>query len=230
MLVPSPPPQVTRTWDPTEHPKWLVFEVESGMQVRPAQAEVALHMIGNPGDIVQLNMGEGKTRVILPLLVLHWAVPSEEDGAVVRMHFLSALIGEAFDYLHHVLTGTLLECPLFLMPFNRDVELTLGRAQAMRGCLERCRRAGGAVLITPEHRQSLYLKGQEMVKVASEVSDDINRFQDVRFRDVFDESDELFHHRKHLIYAVGGLQTLPAQQDRAHAVQALLRVLKHRHR
>lgn len=221
--------QVTRTWDPTEHPKWLAFEAESGLQVRPAQAEVALHMINNPGDIVQLNMGEGKTRVILPLLVLHWAI-SSEDAAVVRLHFLGALIGEAFDYLHYILTGTFFECPLFLIPFNRDIKLTIGQAQAMRGCLERCRRAGGAVLVTPEHRQSLYLKGLELVKVAPKVSDDITRLRAMRFRDVFDESDELFHHRKQLIYAVGGLQTLPAQKDRTHAVQALLRVLKHRHR
>jgi len=27
----------------------------------------------NPGAILQLNMGEGKTRVILPMLILHWA-------------------------------------------------------------------------------------------------------------------------------------------------------------
>ena len=184
-------------------------------------------MIDHPGDIVQLNMGEGKTRVILPLLVLHWVVPSEHT-AVVRLHFLAALIGEAFEYLHHILTGTLFECPLFLMPFNRDVNLTLAKAQAMRGCLERCRGAGGAVLITPEHRQSLYLKGLELIKVAPEVSHDITRLQGMRFRDVFDESDELFHHRKQLIYAVGGLETLPAQEDRVLAVQALLRVLKHR--
>lgn len=200
-----------------------------GLQIRPDQAEVARHMIDNPGDIVQLNMGEGKTRVILPLLVLHWAIPSE-DAAVVRLHFLGALIGEAFEYLHHILTGTLLECPLFLMPFNRDISLTLDRAQAMRGCLERCRRVGGAVLVTPEHRQSLYLKGLELAKVAPEINDDINRLQEMRFRDVFDENDELLHHRKQLIYAVGGLQTLPAQKERVHALQALMRVLKHRHR
>jgi hypothetical protein len=28
---------------------------------------------GDPGAIVQLNMGEGKTRVILPMLALHLA-------------------------------------------------------------------------------------------------------------------------------------------------------------
>ena len=43
------------------------------LQIRPAQHLVAQHLIRNPGAIVQLNMGEGKTRVILPMLVLHWA-------------------------------------------------------------------------------------------------------------------------------------------------------------
>ncbi|CAM9452387.1 unnamed protein product [Ectocarpus fasciculatus] len=191
---------VKRTWDPAEHPIWLVFEADSGLQVRPAQAEVALHMIDNPGDIVQLNMGEGKTRVILPLLLLHWATPSD-DAEVVRLHFLSALIAEAYEFLHHTLTGSLLGRRLFLMPFNRDVQLTLEGAHVMHGTLDRCRREGGAVLVTPEHRQSLYLKGLEL-------------------RDVSPE----------LIYAVGDLQKLPGHAERAHAAQALLRVLKHRQR
>ena len=34
--------------------------------------QVAAYLMGNPGAIVQLNMGEGKTRVILPMLALHW--------------------------------------------------------------------------------------------------------------------------------------------------------------
>ncbi|CAM9681753.1 unnamed protein product, partial [Ectocarpus sp. 8 AP-2014] len=191
---------VKRTWDPAEHPIWLAFEADSGLQVRPAQAEVALHMIANPGDIVQLNMGEGKTRVILPLLLLHWATPSD-DAAVVRLHFLSALIAEAYEFLHHALTGSLLGRRLFLMPFNRDVQLTLEGAHAMHGTLDRCRREGGAVLVTPEHRQSLYLKGLEL-------------------RDV----------KPDLIYAVGDLQKLPGHAERAHAAQALLRVLKQRQR
>ncbi|CAM9896127.1 unnamed protein product, partial [Ectocarpus fasciculatus] len=221
--------QVKRTWAPEAYPRWLAFEADSGLQIRPAQAEVALHMIDNPGDIVQLNMGEGKTRVILPLLVLHWTT-HRQDAAVVRLHFLSALIGEAFDFLHHALTGSLLQCALFLLPFNRDVNLTLAGARAMRGCLERCLREGGAMLVTPEHRQSLHLKGLELLEVAPEISQEIGRLEEMPFRDIFDESDELFHHRKQLVYAVGGLEALPSQADRVQAVQAMLRVLKHRHR
>lgn len=174
-------------------------------------------------------MGEGKTRVILPLLLLHWAVASR-DGAVVRLHFLSSLISEAYEFLHHSLTGSLLRRKLFLMPFNRDIQLTQRRAQAMRGCLERCRSEGGALLVTPEHRQSLYLKGLELRGTRPDVSFEITGMAEMPFIDVYDESDELLHHRRQLIYAVGGLQKLPAQAERAQAVQALLRVLKHRER
>lgn len=79
---------MTRTWDVTKHTQWLVFEAEGQIQIRPAQHRVAEHLISNPGSIVQLNMGEGKTRVILPMLVL-----ARADGSrlvrVVVCHGLS---------------------------------------------------------------------------------------------------------------------------------------------
>lgn len=74
---------VYRTWDATEHPKWLVFEVEGQLQIRPSQHEIAQHLVSHPGAIVQLNMGEGKTRVILPMLALHWAADKKH---VVSVH------------------------------------------------------------------------------------------------------------------------------------------------
>ena len=62
-----------RTWNVDAHPQWLVFEMEGGLQIRPAQHWVAAFLMEHPGSILQLNMGEGKTRVILPMLILHWA-------------------------------------------------------------------------------------------------------------------------------------------------------------
>eukprot|EP00951_Prasinocladus_malaysianus_P021135 scaffold174391_cov33-Prasinocladus_malaysianus.AAC.2 len=64
-----------RTWDVNQHPLWLVFEAEGQLQIRPKQYFVAKQLLENPtaGPIIQLNMGEGKTRVILPMLVLSWA-------------------------------------------------------------------------------------------------------------------------------------------------------------
>ncbi len=70
-----------RTWDPAQHPAWLVFEVEGRLQIRPQQHAIAQHLMGHPGAIAQLNMGEGKTRVILPMLALHWADGSRVVGS-----------------------------------------------------------------------------------------------------------------------------------------------------
>ena len=58
-----------RTWSIDDHPQWLVFEAEGQLQIRPAQLAVARHLMHHPGAVDQLNMGEGKTRVILPMLV-----------------------------------------------------------------------------------------------------------------------------------------------------------------
>ncbi len=67
-----------RTWDPAQHPRWLALEVDGQLQIRPAQYTIARHLMKQPGDVVQLNMGEGKTRVILPMLALQGA-----DGSCV---------------------------------------------------------------------------------------------------------------------------------------------------
>ena len=66
-----------RTWDVAEHPKWLVFEVEGQLQIRPAQYYIAKMLLDNPGAVAQLNMGEGKTRVILPMMALAWGDGSQ---------------------------------------------------------------------------------------------------------------------------------------------------------
>ena len=81
--------QVHRKWRSEDYIEWLIFEVEGSLQIRPAQFDVARDLIDNPGAIVQLNMGEGKTRVILPMLILHWG--SKKDGAI-RLVFLTQLL------------------------------------------------------------------------------------------------------------------------------------------
>jgi len=62
----------TREWSAADHPQWLAFEVDGGIQIRPEQYEIAKEVMGNPGAVVQLNMGLGKTRVIVPMLLLRW--------------------------------------------------------------------------------------------------------------------------------------------------------------
>jgi hypothetical protein len=50
--------------------------------------------------------------------------------------------------------------PLFELPFSRDVSLDRVKLRLMRMQLERCRRSGGFLCVSKEHRQSLMLKQQ----------------------------------------------------------------------
>jgi len=54
----------TRSYNPNNFPAWLVFEVEHSLEIWPEQVTIAEHLIVNNGDIVQLNMGKGKTRYV----------------------------------------------------------------------------------------------------------------------------------------------------------------------
>lgn len=114
-----------REWSAAENPEWLAFEVLQRVEIRHRQYVVAKHMLENSGGpgmgeakkggIVQLNMGEGKTRVILPMLVLALS----GRGQLVRLNFLQELLPEAVDYLHTCLTGLLLLSD-FLTPHLRS--------------------------------------------------------------------------------------------------------------
>ncbi|KAJ1474779.1 hypothetical protein T484DRAFT_1830922 [Baffinella frigidus] len=177
-----------------DFPHWLVFEVEQQLQIRGNQYTVARHLMENKGAITQLNMGEGKTRVILPMLALHLSSPS---SPLLRVHFLSQLLAEAAEYLHACLTASLLNRRIFLLPFHRDVSLDLRRVRLMRQGLERCRAAAGFVCVAPEHRLSLDLKFHELTThgAPAAVLQLLEELAEVPFFDILDESDELLRHK-----------------------------------
>ncbi|OLQ07951.1 hypothetical protein AK812_SmicGene8572 [Symbiodinium microadriaticum] len=153
---------VSRCWDVQAHPEWLVFEIEGGLQIRPVQYQVAKKLVDDPGSMVQLNMGEGKTRVILPVLILHWA---GRDGAgepsLLRITALKSLLHELYDLKHRHLGASVLLRRVFVMPFHRDVRLRPDAIKQVISCLDFCRQSGGVVLVAPEHRLSLQFKWHE---------------------------------------------------------------------
>ena len=150
---------VYRSWPAAERPDWLAFEVIAQLQIRPVQYTVAKSLIEGIekqqyGPITQLNMGEGKTRVILPMLAMYW----KNSSNLVRFNFLSALLQEAGEYLHKTVTATVINIPIFHFPFNRDVGLEAGNVKMFYSALKHCQQVGGVIICAPEHRQSLKLK------------------------------------------------------------------------
>jgi hypothetical protein len=58
-------------WSPSEFPETLLLEVEGRFLVREIQEDVAKHMRDPPGGrnaVLQLNCGEGKSSVIVPMV------------------------------------------------------------------------------------------------------------------------------------------------------------------
>ena len=190
---------VGREWSVHAHPEWLVYEVEQQLQIRRVQCIIAQFLVDHPCAITQLNMGEGKTRVVIPMLLLCLAQPNK----LMRLNFLSPLLGEAFHFLHRHITASLMSRPIYLMPFNRDVKLDLEKVQMMHQSLLQCQASLGAVCVAPEHRLSLKLKSDELrlegTEDATSVLNALQAIDAIPAIDILDESDELLRH----MYQVG---------------------------
>jgi len=216
--------QVRRIWDVQQHPEWLLFEMEGGLQIRPIQYTVAKHIIDNPGSILQLNMGEGKTRVIVPMLALHWG----DQKTLVRCHTLSTLLDEMTEFLHINLSGSILRRKVYIMPFTRDVKLSLDRVAVMQSSMAQCMMDRGLLLVAPEHRLSLHLKSLELhAKGENAICAALTKLASLPVQELYDESDEILRHKYQLIYAMGTPVALPDGEARWYAAQAVFRAIKH---
>ena len=69
---------------------WVCFEAEMKLQIWVSQFETFKSLMeGESGSVSQLNMGEGKTQVIIPMVVLELLYGS--DRRIPRINLLQAL-------------------------------------------------------------------------------------------------------------------------------------------
>ena len=97
----------------------------------------------NPKSVLQLNMGEGKTRVIVPMLILECA----SGAQVFRLNVLAPLLHEMYDYLHNALSASLLPRRVFTLPFCRDVKLSPELIGTMELAMRHCQASRGVLLV-----------------------------------------------------------------------------------
>lgn len=214
-------------WDPMEYPDWLLLEIENNLLVRPIQATIASRMIDPPSEgsaVLQLNMGEGKSSVIVPIVSAALA-----DGQkLVRVVVLKPLSTQMFRLLVEKLGG-LINRRIFYMPFSRKIKVDTEVAKQIRDLYEECMKTGGILLVQPEHMLSFKLMGFEKLQgedpETKMVAKDLlrtSRWLEGRARDILDESDEILHVRYQLIYALGNQKWLEHSPDRWMIIQELL--------
>ncbi|KAF8466769.1 hypothetical protein BDZ91DRAFT_725012, partial [Kalaharituber pfeilii] len=209
-------------WDPLEYPDWLLFEIENNMLIRPVQAQIASKMLSPPNGtnaVMQLNMGEGKSSVIVPIV----AAALADKKKLVRVVVLKPLSGQMFHLLVQKLSG-LLNRRIYYLPFHRQIELTESTVNLIQELYQECLDNGGILLSQPEHLLSFKLMGVEKLSAGGPIADSLLRSQrwlENHSRDILDESDEVLHVRYQLIYTIGEQHAPQLSPDRWVIIQEL---------
>ena len=194
-----------RDWDPTIHPDWLLIEIENNISIRRVQVQIAQEMISPSRGInstLQLNMGEGKTSVIVPMT----AAALADGKKLVRIIVLKPLSNQMFHVLLNKLCG-LLGRRIFHLPISRSVRLNVHQAKQIRKMCEECMQSGDVLLVQPEHLLSFEMMGVDHLLDGNidlgYTLIEIQGWMNDNSRDFLDESDEILNVRFELVYTMG---------------------------
>lgn len=131
-------------WKPCDYPEWLLFEIEQNLTIRRIQIEVAKRMIDPPHgetkhSVMQLNMGEGKTAVIVPILAARLADGTQGCQIVVLKPLFATNLKSLRQYL-----GGFLNRRIYVFPCRRDMPIE-EHSLEMLSIYEECQREKGKI-------------------------------------------------------------------------------------
>lgn len=215
-------------WDPLAQPETLLLEVEGAIMVRDVQEDIAREMrspSSRGNQVVQLNMGEGKSSVIVPMV----AAALGDGKQLVRVIVAKPQSKQMAQMLVSKLGG-LLNRRIYFMPYSRALRLTRSSAEAIDELCRECMKMGGILLLQPEHILSFKLTGPESVLAGNkDAGASFLRTQELfdKFsRDIVDESDENFNVKFELVYTLGIRRQVDFAPARWGFVQHFLALVK----
>ncbi|KAL2132090.1 hypothetical protein VTI74DRAFT_4243 [Chaetomium olivicolor] len=216
--------------DPMTFPESLVLELEQGILIRPVQQRIAAKMREPPEGnscVMQLNMGEGKSSVIVPIVSAALA-----DGE--RLVRVVVAKPQSKQMMHTLIAtlGGLINRRVFYLPISRVIRLSQADVHVVKRMLEACRKEGGVLLVQPEHLLSFKLMGLESIWAGGESAQSLGqqilstyRQFEAESRDIVDESDENFSVKFELIYTMGTQRPIDMSPDRWTIIQELMDVV-----
>lgn len=151
-------------WRPCEYPEWLLFEIEQNLTIRRIQIEIAKRMISPPSiddcdtkhSVMQLNMGEGKTAVIVPIL----AAVLADGNQACQITVLKSLFARNLKFLRQYLGG-LLDRRIYTFPCRRDMKIHQYVEQLLN-LHEECKTRKGKIIF--DHKGKKFWKSFEVLK------------------------------------------------------------------
>ncbi|KAF6791741.1 hypothetical protein CMUS01_16205, partial [Colletotrichum musicola] len=215
-------------WAPLKYPDTLLLEVDSGIMVREVQESIAEKMRNPPfgkNAVMQLNMGEGKSAVIVPIA----AAALADGSALARVVVAKPQAKQAQQMLESQLGG-LVGRRVFHLPFSRAIKIGEAEAAALLSICVDCRDSGGVLLVQPEHILSFQLMGIETaINGSMSVSRSLLKakdFLDGASRDIVDESDENFSVKFELVYTMGTQRPIEHSPDRWICIHHVLDIVR----
>lgn len=211
-------------WQPASHPDWVLLEIEANILIRPGQVDVALATISptsGSNSVLQMNMGQGKTSCIIPMVAASLA----DTNRLVRVVVPKALLLQTAQLLHARLGG-LLGRELRHIPFSRKTPTDQETTKAFLKIHKDMMSASGIMISLPEHIMSFMLSGMQRVsdnRIAEATSMiNIQGWMRKVCRDVLDESDFTLAVKTQLIYPSGQQTTVDGQPRRWEIPETLL--------
>jgi hypothetical protein len=209
-------PGSCQSWSALDYPEFLLFEIDNDVCIREIQAKVAFEMLGLENEcnhqagtenrLLQLNMGGGKTAVIMPIVL----AVAARGKKIVRATVLSSLYAtNASDWQHKL--GGLLNRRVYPMLCRRDLPIGKLEASILLETCKKIKREKHVLVTVPEHRLSLENKAIEFASklslhmdvATSKVLHKVVAFLSHEGRDFLDESDEILSPKYQLIYTMG---------------------------
>ncbi|KAI9447738.1 hypothetical protein H4582DRAFT_2137682, partial [Lactarius indigo] len=197
-------------------PDWLLIQIDANFLARPLQLAIAREMISptcKRSASLQLNMGEGKSSVIVPIVAATLA-----DGSnLARIVTLKPLSNQMYQLLLGRLSD-LTDRRIFYVPFSRNLPMSASVVKSISALYKKCASEGGVLVTQPEYLLSQKLMCIDTLLASRDdhkkhsVANELKALHDwlaKASRDVLDESDEILHVRYQLVYTEG--EQMPVQ-------------------
>jgi hypothetical protein len=211
-------------WQPFDHPDWLLFELDANILLRDQQITVARATIdpsSGSNQTLQLNMGEGKTSAIIPVVAAFLA----DSRNLMRVVVPRPLIPQTATLLLGSLGG-LVGRQIKHVPFSRKTQSSMETIKTYFNVHNEMRKSRGVMLTASEHMLSFKLCGiQKLADNRYEESSamiNVQSWLDKHGRDVVDESDFILSPRTALVFPSGNLSIVDGQHHRWQTCEQLL--------
>ncbi|KAH8712054.1 hypothetical protein GQ44DRAFT_752359 [Phaeosphaeriaceae sp. PMI808] len=215
-------------WSPITHPDWLLIELDGNLLIRDEQVIVALATI-SPGtgqnSLLQMNMGQGKTSVIIPMVAAELA----DKKHLARILVPRQLLPSTATLLKARLGG-LVGRDVQHLPYSRRTNPSKTVTRAYFDIQNQARKTATIFLGAPEHIMSFKLCGlQHLSDGRLEEAEPMIKIQgwlNENARDIVDESDFVFSPRTALCFPSGNQTIVDGHPYRWRVIEALLKLVE----